>query len=718
MQRAGRAAPLDENSAGFSLRDGLQLVFKHGAVIAGCTALVTALVWTGAAMQPKSYEGAAKLWIKTEQQPMPSFLSGIAAYRDSVAVDPANRKIETEIELLLSRDSAERVVRRLQVRPEQLARPPLDAVIGPLTQRVRELLHRPAKPLTLDEAQAQQQGLVDSFLKAFSVENQRSKGADTTSNVLEIRFGAADPELVPVAIKALVDEYIQLAAQQNRRLGEASFQLLESKAQEARADLAQSEQELLNFMASQGERASRAAPRGATASGFGSVGGGEALPGGTSVVGMLKSQAADMQHRLDDLRQIYTEEAANVRALSRSIDTLQQRIKREVRANAEADAQLSMLERQRSLAQERFVELQKRLDQIDLYLRVNPTEAESRVLTQSPERPTKPETKRLLIVRLLGPLGGLLLGLALAGLREMFDRRLQSPDELTRSLGLEVLSALPALPQRQVTAGRWAAGRARLKSRGTGGQASSTGGPSTTGLGEAAGVALLPGESLRELVPVVPAQVASDRSLLMHRLALRVRDLVESRATTKGMGRVLLVTSARAGEGKSVIARALAKRLAVQGHGQVLLIDASAEAPAGHGGQRVRGRPGFFDILREREVMAEVSASRDTPKLQSLGVGFDPDPSLLYHEAAVAELFNKVRERYDWTVVDAGTLTQIGSLATQCDATLVVVDAQTTRREVVQGALSIARIPAQRLLGAVLNRRPQYVPGWVYRVLL
>jgi len=46
---------------------------------------------------------------------------------------------------------------------------------------------------------------------------------------------------------------------------------------------------------------------------------------------------------------------------------------------------------------------------------------------------------------------------------------------------------------------------------------------------------------------------------------------------------------------------------------------------------------------------------------------------------------------------------------------LLVVDAQSTRREVVRGALDIARLPVGRLLGAVLNRRPQYVPAWAYR---
>ncbi|MEO8298141.1 MAG: hypothetical protein ABI574_10090, partial [Burkholderiales bacterium] len=373
---------------------------------------------------------------------------------------------------------------------------------------------------------------------------------------------------------------------------------------------------------------------------------------------------------------------------------------------------------------------QKRLDQIDLYLKVNPTEAESRVITQSPAKPLKPETKKLLLVRLLGPLGGLLLGLALAGLREMLDRRLQSPDDASRSLGLEVLAALPELPQRMLPVRPVRPGRSSrdVAAADAAGPDSSTLGPTTTaeaaalGYSGARGRALRPRTVLRELMPVVDTRVASDRSLLMHRLAQRVRETLAERCVRgqlpQGLGRVLVVTSSRGGEGKSVIARALARRLALQGRGNVLLVDGSAEAPAGHGGERVRGRPGFFDILRERDVMAEVASSRDLPRLQTLGTGFEPEASLLYHEAAVRELFDKMRERYDWTIVDAGTLPRLGALSALCDGMLLVVDAQRTRREVVHGALATARVPAGKLIGTVLNRRPQYVPGWLYRGLL
>ncbi len=712
----------DAVGGGFTSRDALHLLFKHGRVIAGCTLLVTALVWAGAAVQPSTYNGSAKLWIKTEQQNTPTFLTGLAApTREAVSPDPANRKIETEMELLLSRDNAERVIRELKIRPEQLARPPL-AVISDHLPKVK--LFKSADAEASASPDEVSQGLITLFIKSFKVEALRSKSADTTSNVVELTFSAADPELVPKALAAMLQEYTALATKQNRDLGAATFKLLESKAEEARRDLQQSEQALQSFLAANGDHTSRQSVIGRTDA-----------PSGSNVVAAMKSQNADLQQKLDDLRQIYTEEAQNVKALSQSITNLQQRMRGEVRANAVADAELARLERQRSLAQDRFVELRRRLDQIDLFLKVNPPEADSRVITQTAARPRVPDNTKRQLAFLLAPLGGLLLGMAFAAMRQLSDHRMETPEELAKSLGLEVLAAVPVLSADTPVAHQLDASDA-------------AGGPLTSATPSAhaqslalerassEGVSLLPDDAedlhreARELhrrrralqtadgaredaAEITPLRTvrANDRGLLMHRLALRVRDHLPG----NGRGRILLVSSARENEGKSVIARALAKRLLQQQRGRVLLIDANAEAPAGHAGSRAHGRAGFFDLLREPQAHASAVVGRNDPRLHILGHGQNLDGSLLYHESSVQELFAKLRERYHWTVIDAGTLPRIGCLGSQADGVLLVVDAQSTRREVVRGALDTARLPAGRLLGAVLNRRPQYVPAWAYR---
>jgi uncharacterized protein involved in exopolysaccharide biosynthesis len=442
-----------------SLRDVIAVLYRQAALIVVCAAVGTVASLVLYAKQPRVYTSTAKVWVQTEQQGSPSFLSGIAAYRETPYPDPVNRKIETEIELMLTRTNAQAVVEKYGIRNEQLvhggsARPKPDAgASAPAgsTSRART---------------------VDLFLDGVSVEPLRSKTADTSSNVLEVKFECADPALAPVALQAFLDNYLQLGAQQNRRLGETTSKLIETKLAQAKDDLMASEDRIVKLLVQDGGRAG--APVGATTGGtdalasadtgaaYASAGaapeGGLRLDlnpnatvgsgvgnGSTPVVAALKAQTLDLQLRLDEARQLYTDDAENVRNLRSQLAGSQQRLSRVVRENTKLEAELNQLERQRQLAQERYVELQRKLDQIDLYLRLNPTEAESRVVIDAPDHPSAAEGKKKPIVALLGPVAGLLLGLLLAGLRELGGERMRSPREAEWALGVPVLGAIPTL---------------------------------------------------------------------------------------------------------------------------------------------------------------------------------------------------------------------------------------------------------------------------------
>lgn len=91
--------------------------------------------------------------------------------------------------------------------------------------------------------------------------------------------------------------------------------------------------------------------------------------------------------------------------------------------------------------------------------------------------------------------------------------------------------------------------------------------------------------------------------------------------------------------------------------------------------------------------------------------------SLLFHMNSLRRVLGDLRERFALTVLDAGTLDNSGCMAEQSDGLLMVVDSQRTRRDVVRGALESPHVDRNRILGVVLNRRPQYVPGWLYRAM-
>ena len=123
----------------------------------------------------------------------------------------------------------------------------------------------------------------------------------------------------------------------------------------------------------------------------------------------------------------------------------QARLNRRVKAGAEQEAQLRQLERARVVAQDRFVELLRKLDQIELYLNSAQDESSTRIFTDRAQAPDRPENKKKLILSIVGPLAGLALGLLFAGIREYFDHRLQSVQDVARYLGLETLGVVPEM---------------------------------------------------------------------------------------------------------------------------------------------------------------------------------------------------------------------------------------------------------------------------------
>lgn len=423
---------------GFTGRDLWRQWFKYWGTILGSTVMVGALTLYGVAMQAPQYQASAKVWVKTEQQGTPSFLSGVSAYREGQVIDPVNRKIETEMQLLLARPNVEAVVRKLGMTRRDLPGNALSAVLG-------------SKPAASPEAELQ--ATVDVFLKTVKVEAARSKTADTASNLLDISLTTTRAELAPQALHALVAQYQQYGTAQTRQQGQASYALIRDKMMAAQADLDQLDQRLLKLMVAQGKRSDVPVQGTPPIPLEVMVEPGEGLrmdtmlgsarAGGTSAVGLLKQQTVTLQSRVEELRQQYTDEAEPVRNARRQLAQAEARLSRSVQAGAELEAQMRQLERSRALAQDRYTELRRRLDQIELYLASSPDESASRVLTERAQVPDKPERKKLIVLGVLGPMLGLALGLLLAGLREYFDHRLQSAEDVERYLGLEALAIIP-----------------------------------------------------------------------------------------------------------------------------------------------------------------------------------------------------------------------------------------------------------------------------------
>jgi len=195
----------------------------------------------------------------------------------------------------------------------------------------------------------------------------------------------------------------------------------------------------------------------------------------------------------------------------------------------------------------------------------------------------------------------------------------------------------------------------------------------------------------------------SDDPLLFQRIAWRVAKQLRDTSS----GRVVLVTSARPAEGKSFIANALASAFGMQNAGPVALVECSRPERSG-------AQPGQHPVTWSDMVMNGVLGRPSGNAVTHFRWG-GADPSTAFQSTAVARALSALRSQFVFAVLDGPILENCGVLGSVSDGSVLVIDANRTPREIIAGGLQANPIDPQKMLGAVLNNMPRYVPRWLYR---
>jgi succinoglycan biosynthesis transport protein ExoP len=173
--------------------------------------------------------------------------------------------------------------------------------------------------------------------------------------------------------------------------------------------------------------------------------------------------------------------------------------------------------------------------------------------------------------------------------------------------------------------------------------------------------------------------------------------------------KLVMITSALEGEGKTLVATKTATALAKAGN-RVLLIDANALAPAV---ERHFQLGKYVELARYREPGTDAGKIlggnlTDIPDLCILTPQSFPADSLEFpRDASIFEYFKKAP--FDYILFDTAPLlswvdTQV--LATYVEAIVLVIDASKTPRKALVHAKKLIKNLGNPLLGAVLNKSP------------
>jgi capsular exopolysaccharide synthesis family protein len=327
------------------------------------------------------------------------------------------------------------------------------------------------------------------------------------------------------------------------------------------------------------------------------------------------------------------------------------------------------LRRQVEAQQEVVRELLGRTQQTGLQTELTSTNIRVVEKAEVPRAPVFPRRMRNYQLALLL---GLAAGVALALLFEHLDNSVKTPDDVKNKLRLPFLGMVPESP------------------------------------------AAVPGD----LAPA-PVVVREPQSAVAEAYRVLRTNLIFSSA--ESTGRVLVVSSANAGEGKTTTVANLAASLADNG-ARVLAVEADLRRPTMHRHFGTDKTPGLTDLIVGKCTPSHATQWTQVPRVQLLPAGYiPPNPAELLGSPNLREILQGLRKRYDWIVIDAPPILGMADTPVLCplaDGVVLVVWAEHCSRPAVEQAVDQVVRVGGKVTGVVLNKvdlsRNAYYYGHYY----
>lgn len=170
---------------------------------------------------------------------------------------------------------------------------------------------------------------------------------------------------------------------------------------------------------------------------------------------------------------------------------------------------------------------------------------------------------------------------------------------------------------------------------------------------------------------------------------------------------VIVVTSSRKGEGKSVTAANLAACFAELPGARVALVDADFRAPSQAGLFSLPNEPGLTDVIEERAQLKDVALRSVLENLEIYPAGKAPRrPAELLGGERFAAVLAELRRRHTWVLIDTPPVNPYTDgcvLAARCQGALLVVRMEETQKGLVQRSVQSLTRAGAKVLGTFLT---------------
>jgi len=681
------------------LADLWRIVVKHRSTVLTTAVVMTTLAVILAFKMAPIYQAAGQIDIESAT-PLVQSLNEV--YRSSPVAD--EEFLQTQVKILRSNGLAWQTIQQLG-----LAGNPAFA------SQERKLQGEPPDSPAVR----------GRLLKLFADRLDVSLGRNT--NMVEISFEAKDPELAARVVNTLVNNYVEFnfrsrydATRQASGWMEQQLDELKAKVEKSQAALVQYERvnSIVNVSEKQNLAEQRLSDLGRDLTAAESERAQKeslyelvnanpeqtALLAQNELLQKLQEKYADVTAQYVDAKGQYGPNfpkvlrlASQVKAVESLIDQERQRTIERVRkdyasavgrerlvtaslARAKSEmGQLSQLLIQHNILQREFDSNQKLYDNLLQRLKDATVSAGLRAnnvhVIDAAFPPAEPVRPKKLLYTLVGLAASLLLGVALAFLREGLDTSIKGLEDVERLIPAPPLAVIPAA----AAVGRHGYGHG-LRHRKNGEEDSSD-----------------------TVEMIVLRQPSSTLAECFRALRSSILLSIPSHPPQS-----ILLTSAQPGEGKTCTTLNLAATVAQRGS-RVVIMDADLRRP---GVSRALGLPeakGLSGILTGAHGLDEALVKIDGPSaLWALPSGpRPPNPADLLSSSTMGQLLDELRGRFDHVVIDSPPLlavTDATVLSTLVDGVILVVESGATARAALTRSYQILQSAGARILGVVLNK--------------
>lgn len=422
------------------------------------------------------------------------------------------------------------------------------------------------------------------------------------TGLVEVSLAGRDPARIAAILDAVSSNYRRQSVERTSAEAAKTLAVLEAQLPILKRNLEKAETSLNNFHRKNGTANL-------------SLGGEELLRRLSEVDRLIAAnevQNAELTHRLTEKHWEVAELAERTRRLHEQRAALEARMQELPRLELES----TRLSRQLRVATELYMLVLNRAEELRIVK--SGWIGNARVLEQAvaPRRPVSPVPGLILVLATLLGLGG---GIAVALIRDAFDRGVRDPDELEAGAGLAVLATIPRSPAQR-----------RLTRRGRRGRLSAL-------------AVAEPGDAAVE-------EIRGLRTSVQFALA-------------RARNNIVAISGLAPKAGKSLVSVNLAHLLAAA-EGRVLLVDGDLRRGVLHRYFGVEARPGVAEVVTGAAKLDDALHVTDTPNLDLLPAGQLPaNPAELLAGAPFEALLAEVSRRYKVVVVDTPPILAVADSA-------------------------------------------------------